>query len=158
MVNRSESAQAGFTLIEVMIVLLLIGLLSVTAVPFTSAWVTSAHVQQASGQVEQAVRLTKARALRNAVKALNNPANAALDKPAARLFYDQPSNQVRVCQTLSGDCTAVWWQTTLPSGVALSFPGHGSTEVEFNNRGRPIVGAVSYTLAKGDEELPGQVR
>lgn len=151
MVRRAEPSakrgSGGFTLIEVMIVLLLVSLLAVAAAPFTATWIASADVQQASGQLEQAVRLTKARALRNAVEAIDNAT-------AARLFHDQASNEVRVCQALTGDCTAVWWQATLPNGVTLTIPG---SEVRFSNRGRPAAGAVSYTLAKGDEQALGQI-
>lgn len=131
--------------------LLLISLLAAAAVPFTAAWINSADVHQATSQLEQAVRLAKARALRNAVEALDN-------QPAARLFHDPSSNQVRVCQNqlLNTDCTAVWWQTTLPNGVSLAFDA-GATQLAFNNRGTATTGAVSYTLGKGNEELLGQV-
>lgn len=143
----AKPASGGFTLIEVMVVLLLVSLLAVAAVPFTADWIDSADVRQASGQLEQAIRMAKARALRNAAEALGND-------PAARLRHEAGANELRVCQALSGACTATWWQASLPSGVTLSPEG---LEVLFNNRGQSSAGAVSYTLAKGDEQALGQI-
>lgn len=57
--------QAGLTLIEMMIVVLLIAILALLATPLTSGWIDSARLGEAQGALEQAVGHAKAAALRN---------------------------------------------------------------------------------------------
>ncbi len=57
--------QSGLSLIELMVVVLLIGILSLLATPLTGSWINSARVGETLGAMEQAVGQAKAAALRN---------------------------------------------------------------------------------------------
>ena len=127
----------GFTLIEMMIVILIVGLLALIAGPFTGAWSDGANVHKAQGELDQAVRYARAAALRNEVGARGNEA-------AIRLLVD--GSEVKVCRTVTGACADVWWQTEMPNGVAIA----GATEVLFDNKGLAL-GAVTITLSRGGE-------
>lgn len=127
----------GFTLIEMMIVILIVGLLALIAGPFTGAWSDGANVHKAQGELDQAVRYARAAALRNEVGARGKEA-------AIRLLVD--GSEVKVCRTVTGACADVWWQTEMPNGVAIA----GATEVLFDNKGLAL-GAVTITLSRGGE-------
>ncbi|MCK9505349.1 MAG: prepilin-type N-terminal cleavage/methylation domain-containing protein [Porticoccaceae bacterium] len=127
----------GFTLIELMIVILIIGLLALVTGPFTGAWSDGANIHKAQGELDQAVRYARAASLRNGAGAIGN-------EPAMRIIVDDST--VKVCKTVSGACGDVWWQTSLPGGVSVT----GESEVLFDNKGLPI-NAATITLTRGTE-------
>lgn len=131
----------GFTLIEMMIVILIVGLLALIAGPFTGAWSDGANVHKAQGELDQAMRYARAAALRNEVGATGA-------EPAIRLMVD--GSTVKVCKAVTGACNDTWWQTELPSGVAIDFPSGMPNEVVFDNKGLAI-DAVTITLSRGGE-------
>jgi prepilin-type N-terminal cleavage/methylation domain-containing protein len=63
--KMTDKKTRGFTLIELMIVILIAGLLMLVAAPFTRAWTASAKITEAQGVLNQAVSRAKAVALRN---------------------------------------------------------------------------------------------
>ncbi|WP_190324489.1 pilus assembly FimT family protein [Pseudomonas profundi] len=142
MVVRGRNLQAGFTLIELAVVLLIIGLLALAASPLTSSWTTNSDLHTAAGQLNQAYNHAKAAALRNASGAVG-------DEPAARIAFDPAVRELKVCKTPTGACSNVLWRATLPSGVKLSLTGV-SLPVELNNRGQPVT-PFTASLSKGGE-------
>ncbi len=103
--------QAGITLIEMMVVLMIIGLLAIAASPFTSAWTDSAKVSETQSVIEQAIGRAKASALRN-------PVGIASDEPASALCYADGNlrlvNPTATNKTISCDAApAVPWVTTV---------------------------------------------
>lgn len=139
---RRFRPQAGVTLIELAVVLLIIGLLTLAATPLTSSWTTNADLHTAGGQVNQAFNHAKAAALRNAFSAVGNA-------PATRIAYDAAERQLKVCKTATGLCDEASWRATLPAGVELSLTG-ASFPIELNNRGQHATGFTAR-LSKGGE-------
>ena len=62
--DKSVSCR-GFSIIELMIVLLLVGMALTRAIPFTVDWVNSARISEAEATLIEVVGLAKATALRN---------------------------------------------------------------------------------------------
>lgn len=55
----------GFTLVETMIIITIVGLLVMAAAPLTGSWIQDANISQTEGNLSQAVARAKSLALRN---------------------------------------------------------------------------------------------
>jgi prepilin-type N-terminal cleavage/methylation domain-containing protein len=64
MVSRANSRSAGFTLIEIAIVITIIGILTALAVPATEEWMANARLKEAARQVADAFTLARENAIR----------------------------------------------------------------------------------------------
>lgn len=73
-----KSQIAGFSVIELMIVLVLFALIITKAIPFTMDWINSARVTETESILIEAMGLTKAKSLRNANGVIDGKAVAAL--------------------------------------------------------------------------------
>lgn len=107
----------GFTLIELMIVVLIIGLMLLVAAPFTRAWTDSAKLTEAKGILTQAIGVAKASALRN-------PAGLQMTSAAAVVCINS-DNKIEVLQSstaTTASCPSTGtliWQADLPVEVAV---------------------------------------
>lgn len=72
------AAQKGFSVIELMIVLLLLGMALAKGIPFTVEWVNSARVTDAESALIEGVGFAKAKALRNSNGVIEGRAVTAL--------------------------------------------------------------------------------
>lgn len=116
--------QAGLSLVELMVVVLLIGILALLSTPLTSSWVNSARVGEAMGAFEQAVGQAKAAALRNPAAIQGSEAASVMClgvdgvlsvKSAAPAV---PPNPVAAA-TCSAGGPAALWSTRLPDSVEV---------------------------------------
>lgn len=150
MVGRRPYA-CGFSLIEIMITLLLVGVLGLMAGPFTVSWLHLSEIQRAKGQLIQAHGIAKAAALRNRQ-------GLQAEGAVVAIRVDGENNRLALvsCPDSSGCSEEELWAAQLPSGVTLSFTGLGSSEIEFDNTGR-LIGSnqVSYQISKGKELQDG---
>jgi prepilin-type N-terminal cleavage/methylation domain-containing protein len=156
------TACAGFTLIEVMVVIFIMSILAMAAAPLTVQWVYRAHVYDANSQLTLAYAQTKALALRN-------PCSAPALAPAAtlevelieqavhlRIMAGRPEETASSCRYLQRQPNPQW-QTILPSEVALTWQGirlsgkQSIVSAQINSRGTLASNhSVPYQLSKGD--------
>lgn len=120
----------GFTLIELMIVVLIVGLMLLVAAPFTRTWTDSAKLTEAKGILTQAVGVAKASALRNPAGAHRKGVmilgvSTMVTGTAAAVCIDDSTNKIKVLEATiaaSAECPStgrVIWQANLPIGVAV---------------------------------------
>jgi prepilin-type N-terminal cleavage/methylation domain-containing protein len=122
----------GFTFIELMIVILIIGLLAFVAAPLTTGWIDEGAVVEARGLVNQAHGQAKSLALRNPGNALGNAVAASVKFNSGNIIVCQGSPDAAACTTGG---TAVRWQTAWPPLAETDF-----TDIRLNNRGQILLG------------------
>ncbi|WP_185265783.1 pilus assembly FimT family protein [Halopseudomonas xiamenensis] len=148
----------GFTLIEIMITLLIIGVLALVAGPFTINWLHLSDIQRAKGQLIETHGIAKAAALRNSEALFNDDPDNPVAVTAIRL--DVGSKQLTVVKCSSdGTCNeSPFWSEQLPADVKLIFDDDvTNVEVKLDNTGR-LLGNKSwlgYQISKGGQSEEG---
>lgn len=144
-------SQRGFSLIELMIVLALLGFLLMLAVPFTNTWSANAKLRDAENLLQQGVGRVKALAQRNALGISGS------EKVAARLCLDRATAKLELypADTCSGTTA---WSAQLPTVVSIKNGGTLFSCLAMSNRGLPVVTGncnikSEYTLSTGDENV-----
>lgn len=155
---RQGSAVRGFTLIEMMITLLIIGVLALIAGPFTINWMHLSDMQRAKGQLMQAHGVARAAALRNSAALLNADPDNPVAVTAIRLDTDSERLTVVRCSS-DGTCNEPpFWSEQLPANVRLTFDDDDTqVEVKLDNTGR-ILGShswLNYQISKGGQREEG---
>jgi prepilin-type N-terminal cleavage/methylation domain-containing protein len=149
-----RSAQLGFTLVELMVGLSIMGALLLSLVPFTVDWIHSSQTRDASAKLKLAYGLAKGTALRN-------PQALRGSDPAASLIItsDGTTTTLLTCSgpSTGAECkangSAVVWTSSYPANVATELNGvlltpSQAITLELTNRSERI-GAGSFTLARG---------
>lgn len=126
--NKSLSRQRGFTLIEVLITVALVGIIAVVASPLTGSIMSGSRISEAEGVLNQAVGKAKAIALRNHMGAMS-------DAPVAAVCISN-TNQLTVEQGDSGtspSCStgdgSIVWTAQMNSDVAIKTSESGAPSV-----------------------------
>lgn len=147
----TDKKTRGFTLIELMIVILIAGLLMLVAAPFTSKWTASAKITEAQGVLNQAISRAKAAALRNPIGIARVDKAGAIQVAAAvcntggrvEVLVASGVNTPAGCAPIVGNEI---WTHTLPSGLTLENIGVtplSFTGLCFDNRGLVVSSCVS---------------
>jgi prepilin-type N-terminal cleavage/methylation domain-containing protein len=145
---------AGFTLVELMVTIAIVGVLLVMAGPLATNWVISAQTHAARTQLIEGFDVAKALALRN-------PNNVVLPSAAAGMSVttDGTTTTVLVCtgSAAAATCvsggTSVQWSTTYSGLVSTTINGVTAAvgsplTLNFDNRAEPSTG-TAFTLARG---------
>jgi len=152
--------QAGVTLIEMMIVLVLFGLLAVAGVSFTGRWADSNRVLDGNNLLVQGFNLTKAAALRNEFGQVQ-------DTPAAALCFGNQVMSVRAVDSTgalpncAGGTGKVLWRTSYSAQLHYKFGSSDVTCACLNNKGLLtttncsgcLSGSPSINVISGDENV-----
>lgn len=155
MVN-GKRAVCGFTLVELLIVLFIVGILAFMAVPFTLAWVDQADVQRAHGQLIQAHGMAKSLALRN-------PNGLFGNDPVVSIQLDTSTTRKELilnsCLNGGGCSGETHWVSKLPKGVEIIFDGDENlNELEFDNTGQLVnLTRMRYKIKKGRQSENGEL-
>lgn len=129
----------GFTLIEMMVVLVITAVLLAVGLPYTRAWVDSNHQLQARNVLGEAVAQTRSLAMRNPSSATNGSAAALLKLTGTTL------------QVENADGSQLLWTGTLPANATLKLADGSGTVgtalscVAFDNRGQRLATATGCT-------------
>lgn len=143
----------GFTIIEVMITLVLIGVLAMMVGPYTINWKHLSDIQQAKGQLFQAHGIAKSAALRNSHGLTEDDSVVAI-----RLDSENKKLIVIECPDHSICSESKIWDVQLPAGISLSFD-EGMTNINLDNTGK-ILGSrnrLGYQLSKGGQSEDGEI-
>ncbi|QXI27862.1 pilus assembly FimT family protein [Pseudomonas vanderleydeniana] len=132
----------GFTLIELMITITLLGLILFVGVPLTQSWTNSSYQRDAAGLLKQGISRAKATALRNQGAVQDNAPAAVLCRSGQSLkLFSLNTGQ-------SIDCTATsqpLWSTPIPAVAGIKVAGVDMACVAFSNRGLAVSGSTCTT-------------
>ena len=148
--------QRGFSLVEMMVVVAIIGILALVAAPFSTRWQQNADVRAASASLELAFGRAKALALRNPSGAYESLSGASQPSSGVKLV----DGIILVCSgsPIAGGCAVggsnLVWADQLPDGVNISVNGLRLSVQRLDNDGQGIDGdgapiTVSYNISKG---------
>lgn len=133
MVNRR--AAAGFSLIELMIVIAIVGLLMTLGVPLTRGWVVNTQVRDAQSLLGQGYARAKAVSLRNPGGVSGTMAATILCRADRRLLLI-PAGDAATPADCSGPAA---WSATLPPSVSIrTAAGDELHCIAFDNRALAI--------------------
>lgn len=149
MVMARQYGQRGFTLVELMIVILIVTILLLMAVPLTAKWVGTANVNSATTLFNQGAAWAKSRALRNT-------GNVALNAPAAYLVLINGAANATGTGTLCVQdattvnpgnlgCTNALWTAKLPQATSATLNGAASQCIAFSPNGLPAAATLGTT-------------
>lgn len=136
---------SGFTLIEMLVTITLVGILIAVGLPLTSAWVDNAKITETESALQNAISVAKTQALRNpnGVDSQANPV-AAICRVTANGEQSMAVMLVKNTATgLQDPCGAEstkLWETKLKKGVAVTYNDASNNAqplsyLMFNSRG-----------------------
>lgn len=128
----------GFSLIEMMIVIAIVGTVAAIGVPLTGAWMTSAQLREMQGSLGQGVARAKAIALRN-------PGGVTGTVAAAILCRSNDTLQLIGAADADGaSCNDdSQWSASLLSATTIAAGGMTFSCLAFDNRGLPMNPSVA---------------
>jgi len=150
--DRRLARQAGFTLIELMVVVTLTAILLILSAAFGIHWTRNASVTRAQATLQQAYSVAKS-------LALANPGQQVSGAGAATVCFAPAGITVYSGSKCSGNLV---WAGTLPTGVSLSVGGATTGCLALSDAALPVAGASgctasrTYSISRGDVSVTGK--
>jgi type IV fimbrial biogenesis protein FimT len=119
-------AAPGFTLVELMIVIVVLSILLLLGVPLTTKWVGSANVNSATVSFTQGAAWAKSRALRNTAGVALTAASAYLilvNGTATSTSGGTVCVKDATTTSTTLDCSGAIWSAQLPNGTSATLNG-----------------------------------
>ena len=112
-----RSSTGGFTLVELMVTVAVIGILAVVAVPSMTALINASRVSSAAGELTAAMQLARSEAVRRntRVRVCGNAACTSTDWSGVVVVHPNPT----------ADDPEVIRSTAAPAGVVVTGPANG---------------------------------
>ncbi len=120
--------EQGFTLIELMVLLVITAILAATAIPFAVGWASGARQMDGKNLFIQG--LGQAKSL-----AVLNPQSVSAGSPVSRLRVN--NNTYQVVDVASN---SVVWSAAVPRNISLHVGSSDFSCVQFDNRGLKLSG------------------
>lgn len=136
----------GFTLVELMVVMVIVAILSAAALPFAVGWANGARQMEAKNRFTQALSVARSLALQNPEALEGDEAVSTLKITATQM------------QVLNTEAEAVVWRADIPRGVSVAAGGDSVSCLQFDNRGLLMSGSgcsvaeqVSFSVQYQDD-------
>jgi prepilin-type N-terminal cleavage/methylation domain-containing protein len=153
----------GFTLIELMIAMVIIGVLIMFAAPLTTNFLNTSFVSQTKQSVIEGYSIAKSYAIRNQISGDENTAMAYLVLTPTKICVQKAITAVSVLKNCVSSSDNLVWQATLKSSLTL---GNSNTQcIALDNYGIPLSGkfiedqscnsSLNYSVSKGDINVSG---
>ena len=126
--------QKGFTFVELMIVVVIVGILAGVTVPLGALWISQARISGVEGEIAVAVGKAKGSAIRNQFGVVaNNPVTTiCIDQDGLLTVLESTAANLPSCDTATGNEV---WRAELSSKVELSVAGNALACLCFNSIG-----------------------
>lgn len=137
---RAARRNAGFTLIELMVTVTLLGLLAALAMPSMNTWIRNSQVRAASDALQNGLRLAQAEALRRSRQVVFSLTDDASPQTSLTAKEDGKYWSINTIKNDTTDTAAFVEAGVLGSG-ASDVAIDGPASVCFNSLGRMAVNA-----------------
>jgi len=135
--NNHRRHASGFTLIEMMVTVTLLGILTMLAMPSFTTWIANNKVRTVSDSLQNGLRLAQTEALRRSRPVVFSLTNSAAPQNDLTAVADGSNWSLNVAKS-SLDASNVFVQGGVLSDVAAGVKVKGAAAVCFNAMGRLV--------------------
>ena len=145
---KPMNRQLGFTLIETMIIVTIIGILAVSGSAFTVSWVRQAELNTATASLESAINLARSAAIRNATGVVGDQTSGHLCFSSHTLSVHIGSDTVGAKSTCSSTSL---YNFKISSNITIKAESETDNFncIAFNNSGQVVNSIVEVVNSSG---------